>query len=138
PYGASLKHCREDGESLVVPRLVLVTHLDPGVSQRGSQRYRTLGHHRAQCTAADRLDRSTQVLGDVDQVAADVTEGAGTRPAAVPPADRCARVATVVAPVVAVEVQRLAERSGSDLLADGADRRRSTKRIADGVDQVAS
>ena len=84
----------------------------------------------------DCLDRSAEVLCEIDEMATDVGEGTGARPAAVSPAGRRARVAAVVAPVMAIEVQRLAQRPGSDLLANGTHRRGSAERVPDGVDDA--
>ena len=74
---------------------------------RGAQRQRAARVTNVDSTAprTDR-DRAAQELGQVDQVAADVGERARARAALVAPAHRARRVAAVVAPVVAVEVQR--------------------------------
>ena len=80
-----------------------------------------LGDEGGQHRAPDRLDGAAHELGQVDQVAADVGQGARARSALVAPAHRAPRVDPVVAPVVAVEVQRPADGAGGELLADGAD-----------------
>src|SRR5207245_2788931 len=103
---------------LVLDRRGFPTDLDRGMPDCGGQWHRTLGHHGVQAAAGDRLDRSAQVLSQVDDVAAHVGEGTRARPATISPADRGARVASVVAPVVGAEVEQIAERAGVDLVAN--------------------
>ena len=70
--------------------------------------------------AAHLLHVAAEELDEVRDVAADVGERAGARRSLVPPAHRPLRVARVVAPVAAVDVQDATQRAGGDEFAEGS------------------
>jgi hypothetical protein len=94
-----------------------------GVADYRPQRDRAVGYQRGQDAAADAFHRAAEELAEVDQMAADVAERAGSRAALVPPAHRGVLGEPVVAPVVAVEVHHRAEAAARDLLTDRVDGR---------------
>ena len=88
--------------------------------------------------AAHLLHLTAEELDEVRNVAADVGERAGAGSALVSPADRCFGVASVVAPVPAVEMQDATQCAGADELAEGSNARRPAEGEADADHRVGA
>ena len=71
-------------------------------------------------------------------MAADVGQGTGAGSATVAPGDRRGRIQRVVAPVVPVEVDQLADRAGGEFASDLLDGRRTPVGVPDGGHTVGS
>ncbi len=129
----------EGGEVVVGDRLTSVTDRHAGrVTERGAQRNRPVLDEDGQRRAFDGGDRTAQLLAEVDQVAAQVAERSGAARPGVAPACRRVGVRGIVAPVPAVEVQDLAQRTGADLLTDCTHGRRPAVGEAAGSDLSSS
>src|SRR5262245_28084904 len=77
-----------------------------------------LRDRRREPAAADLLRISAEELHEIRDMATDVGECPGAWGSLVPPADRALRIARVVAPVTAVDVQNLTQRARGDELAE--------------------
>ena len=109
-----------------------------GVAVRDTKRHRALMDQSGEHRAADFRDRPAHEFRHVDQVAADVGQCAGARPAAVTPRDRRRRVQRVVAPVAAVEMHEFAQCARGQFPPDLFDGRRPPVGVADGGDAVTA
>ena len=118
--GAGGEVRREGRHVVVLDRLAHVAELGLGVAVGRAERHDALGDLGREGGAADAGHRSADELGEVDEVAADVGEGAGAGAALVAPGHGRLRAQGVVAPVAPVEVRHLAE-LGLEQVADRGD-----------------
>ena len=110
----------EAGVVVVLDRLIGVAHCGLPMADDGAEWHRPLRDGSRESAAAHLLHVAAEELDEVRNVAADVGERAGARCSLVPPADRPLRVARVVAPVAAVNVQDATQRAGGDEFAEGS------------------
>ena len=103
-----------------------------------AQWHRSLRDRGRESAAAHLLHVTAEELDEVRDVAADVGECAGAGSALVPPADRSLRVACVVAPVPAVDVQDATQRARADELAESSNARRPAQGEADADHRVGA
>ena len=133
---AALEPGAEAGVVVVLDCLVGVAHLDLPMADDRAEWYRPLRDGGRESAAAHLLHVPAEELHEVGDMAADVGERAGARGSLVPPADRPLRVARVVAPVPAVDVQDATQRARGDELAEGGDARRPAEGEADADHRV--
>src|SRR5215218_341863 len=108
------------------------------MADNGAEGYRPLRDGSREPAAAHVLNVATEELDEIGDVAADVGECPRSRGSLVPPTDGPLRVACVVAPVPAVDVQNAPQHAGGDELVEGSNARRPAEGEADAHHSVSA
>ena len=128
----------EAGVVVVLDRLIGVAHRGLPMADNGAEWHRPLRDGSRESAAAHLLNVAAEELDEIGNVAADVGECARSRCSLVPPTDRPLRVARVVAPVPAVDVQDATQHAGGDELAESSNARRPAEGEADADHRVSA
>src|SRR5829696_6269263 len=108
------------------------------MADNGAEGYRPLRDGSREPAAAHVLNVATEELDEIGDVAADVGECPRSRGSLVPPTDGPLRVARVVAPVPAVDVQDATQHAGGDELVESSNARRPAEGEADADHSVSA
>src|SRR5688572_24872437 len=108
------------------------------MADNGAEGYRPLRDGSREPAAAHLLNIAAEELDEIGDVAADVSECPRSRGSLVPPTDGPPRVACVVTPVPAVDVQDATQHAGGDELVESSNARRPAEGEADADHSVSA
>src|SRR5215207_5688423 len=108
------------------------------MADNGAEWHRPLRDRGRKSATAHLLNVAAEELDEIGDVAADVGECPRSRCSLVPPTDGPLRVARVIAPVPAVDVQDATQDAGGDELVEGSNARRPAEGEADADHSVSA